>query len=187
MATSPWPMTVGSLLLREAGPVDIERLLTFRNAPDVNRYMIRTHVDPDVFRRDWLAIPDSDTDFSCVGELGGVVVAMGYLEVVDAMGQPGAPRRTEGRIGYVVDPEHWGRGVGSGLARGLLAAAFERIGLRRVVANCNADNLASVPVLEGVGMRREQHCVEETWHCERGWIDGYGYAMLDREWPGVDP
>ena len=92
------------------------------------------------------------------------------------------PQRTEGVIGYIVDPDFGGRGFGSDLARGLLAAAFGSLGLRRVTAACNADNPASVRVLEKAGMRREQHGVEDSWHAELGWVDGYQYALLQREW-----
>lgn len=182
MTSSPWPMRVGSLLLRDPTPDDIDPLLAFRNDEAANRFMIRTSVDPDVFRREWLAVPDSESDFSCVADLDGVVVAMGFLEVVDGLGQPGMPLRTEGRIGYIVDPRYWGQGVGSGLARGLLAAAFGPLALRRVTASCNADNPASVGILEGLGMRREQHGVADSWHAELGWVDGYQYAMLNTEW-----
>lgn len=184
---SPWPMQVGDLLLREADEADVEHLLTFRNDPDVNRFMVRTSVDPDEFRRDWLAVPTSDTDFSCVAELDGRVVAMGFLEVVDGLGQPGMPTRTEGLIGYVVEPGYEGRGVGSDLACGLLAAAFGALGLRRVTAGCYADNPGSVRVLEKAGMRREQHGIEDSWHAELGWVDGHEYAMLAREWHARHP
>lgn len=175
-------MRVGALELREADADDIERLLSFRNDPGVNRFMLRNSVDPARFREEWLAIADSDTDFSCVADLDGRVVAMGFLEVVDGMGQPGMPRRTEGAIGYIVEPDAWGKGVASDLARGLLAAAFDHLGLRRVTAGCNADNPASARVLEKAGMRREQHGIEDSWHAELGWVDGYQYAMLAREW-----
>lgn len=175
-------MQAGPLQLREADAADIEHLLTFRNDPAVNRFMLRTQVDPDVFRREWLAVPCSDTDFSCVAVLDGAVVALGYLELVDGMGQPGMPPRTQGVIGYIVHPGFAGRGVASALARGLLAAAFDVLGLRRVTASCNADNHASARVLEKAGMRREQHGVEDSWHAELGWVDGYQYAMLAREW-----
>lgn len=179
---SPWPMRVGPLLLREPTPDDIEPLLAFRNDEAANRFMIRTSVDPDVFRREWLAVPHNESDFSCVVDLDGVVIAMGFLEVVDGMGQPGMPLRTEGVIGYIVHPRYWGWGVGSGLAHGLLAAAFGPLGLRRVTASCNADNPASVRILESLGMRREQHGVADSWHVELGWVDGYQYAMLNTEW-----
>ena len=177
-------MRVGPLLLREATAADIERLLAFRNDPVVNRFMLRTSVDPATFRKEWLAVPRSDTDFSCVAEVNGIVVAMGFLDIVDGMGQSGRPRCTEGVIGHIVDPKFAGRGIASDLTRGLLAAGFGHLGLRRVTACCNADNVASVRVLEKAGMRREQHGVEDTWHAELGWVDGYRYAMLAREWQG---
>ncbi|MGI8613965.1 MAG: GNAT family N-acetyltransferase [Nocardioidaceae bacterium] len=182
MPTSPWPMRVGALLLRDAREDDIEPLLVVRNDPGVNRFMLRTHVDPEAFRREWLAVPSSETDFSCVAEIDGRVVAMGFLDVVHGMGQPEMPQLTEGAIGYIVDPALAGRGIGSDLARGLLATAFERLGLRRVTAGCNADNPASVRVLEKAGMRREQHGIEDSWHADLGWVDGYQYALLQREW-----
>jgi len=179
---SPWPMRVGRLLLREAGGEDIEPLLALRNDPVVNRFMLRTSVEPERFRQEWLAVPTSDTDFSCLAEVDGHVAAMGFLEVVDGMGQPGMPRRTQGLIGYIVEPRWTGQGVASDLARGLLTAAFDHLGLRRVTAGCNADNPASARVLEKAGMRREQHGIEDSWHAELGWVDGYQYAMLAREW-----
>lgn len=182
MLPTPWPMRVDSLLIREASDADVDRLLTFRNDPDVNRFMLRTSVDPQEFREDWRAVPTSATDFSCVAELDGAVVAMGFLEIVDGLGQPGMPKGTEGVIGYIVEPGSSGKGVASGLARGLLTAAFDHLGLRRVTASCNADNPASARVLEKAGMRREQHGIEDSWHAELGWVDGYQYAILAREW-----
>lgn len=113
--------------------------------------MVRTHVEPQVFRKEWLAVPTSDTDFSCIVEAGGRVVAMGFLDVVDGVGQAGMPKMTEGVIGYIVAPD----------------------------AARNADNHASVRVLERAGMRRERHSIEALWHEELGWIDEYQYAALE--------
>lgn len=180
---APWPARSGPLVLRYPTADEVERLLTLRNEPSVNRFMLRTHVDPDVFRREWAATPASATDFSCVAELDGAVVAIGFLDVHDGMGQPGMPKRTEATIGYVVDPAHAGRGVATDLARGLLGTAFGPLGLRRVTASCNADSPASARVLQKAGMRREQHGIEDSWHAELGWVDGYTYAILAREWP----
>lgn len=175
-------MRLGPLLLRHAVEDDLDDLLAVRNDPGVNRFMIHTYVEPETFRRQWLAVPGSESDFSCVAELDGQVVAMGFLELEDGMGQPGKPKRTQAGIGYIVDPAFVGRGVASDLARGLLTAAFDHLGVRRVTAGCNADNPASVRVLEKMGMRREQHGVEDSWHAELGWVDGYEYALLASEW-----
>ena len=31
-------------------------------------------------------------------------------------------------------------------------------------------------------MRREKHGIEHSWHADLGWVDGYQYAILAREW-----
>ena len=64
----------------------------------------------------------------------------------------------------------------------MLIAAFDHLGLRRVTAGCFADNSASARVLEKAGMRREQHGVQDSWHAELGWVDGYTYGILREEW-----
>ena len=183
----PWPVRTAALLFREATEDDVEVLQSFRNDPDINRFMVRTYVDPDEVRREWLAVPDSATDYSCVVERDGQVVAMGFLDVVDGSGQPGHPRGTDGVIGYIVRPEAAGQGVGSATARALLQAAFDGLGLRRVTAAANLDNVASVRVLERAGMRRERHAVRALWHRELGWVDEVEYAMLDDEWAARAP
>lgn len=179
---SPWPVRIDDLLFREAVEADLPALLSFRNEPEVNHFMVRTYVDPDDLRREWLAVPQSVTEFSCVVERQGEVVAMGFLDVVDGPGQPGAPDGTDGLIGYIVDPRHAGRGIGTATARALLQAAFEDLGLRRVTAAAYADNPASVRILEAAGMRRERLSRRALWHDELGWLDEVGYAILDEEW-----
>ena len=178
----PWPAYVGDLLLREPTAADLEPVLAFRNDPAVNRFMVRTHVTADELRREWAAIPQSDTDWSCVVEREGDVVAMGFLDVVDGAGQPGHPAGTDGVIGYVVSPDAAGQGIGSATASALLRAAFEVLGLRRVTARANADNIGSVRVLVKAGMRRERYAVHALWHHEFGWLDEVEYALLDHEW-----
>lgn len=178
----PWPVTVDDLTLRYATDADIDQLLSFRNDPDVNRFTIATHVDPEEFRATCRAASTSDTDYSCAVVLNGRAVALGYLELTDDALHPQTPAGAEALIGYIIDPRFSGRGIASTLCRELLRACFELLGLRRVRAYCFRDNPASVRVLEKAGMRREQHDVADTWHSELGWVDGYGYAMLADEW-----
>jgi RimJ/RimL family protein N-acetyltransferase len=180
--SSPWPARADDLLLRDPVEADVEALLAFRNDPVVNHFMVRTHVDPDDLRRELLAVPDSPTDHSCVVERDGEVVAIGFLDVVDGPGQPGVPDGTDGLIGYIVDPRFAGQGIATATARALLAAAFDDLGLRRVTAAANADNHASVAVLEKAGMRRERLSRQSLWHHELGWLDEVGYALLAEEW-----
>ena len=182
MPESPWPIRIDDLLFREAVAADTDSLLSFRNDPAVNHLMVHTHVDPDELRRTWLAVPESPTEFSCVVERAGEVVAMGFLDVVDGSGQPGHPTGTDGLIGYIVDPRFAGQGIGTATARALLRAAFEGLGLRRVTAGAYADNTASVRILERAGMRRERLARKALWHAELGWLDEVEYALLAEEW-----
>ena len=117
---------------------------------------------------------------SCIAELENEAIDTGYLEVAFGMGQLGKPLLAEATIAYIVDAHHWGKGFGASTARGLMDSAFGSLGVRRVTATCNADNPASVRILEGLGMRREQHGVADSWHDELGWIDGFQYAILKR-------
>lgn len=181
VAEHPWPLQSGPLILRDAAEPDIEAMLALRNDPASNRWTLHTSVDPEQFRTGWLREPDG-RDYSCVAELDGVVVGLGFLEVKDGLGQSAMPPATEAEIGYLVGPQFSGRGIATHLAKGLLEACFGPLGLRRATAGCYADHGASARVLEKAGMRREQHGVEDSWHDELGWIDGYTYGLLAREW-----
>lgn len=170
------------MLLRDPEPDDITVIADFVNRSDVNRWLISAPQTPDELRRRWLDVPTSDTDFSCIADLDGELAGLGFLHVIDGLGQPGLPRGTEADLGYIVRPGFEGRGVGSAIARGLVVASFDDLRLRRVTAGCFADNLASVRILEKVGLRREQHGRGDSWHAELGWIDGYTYGLLADEW-----
>lgn len=176
-----WPVTRGDLTLREATAEDVEGIAVWRGDPRVTRWTVHTPVDPDELRLALLGGRDGATDHSCVVELDGEVVALGHLELVDDGAHVQTPRGVEALIGCVVRPDRWGRGIATTVARALVDVAFEALGVRRVKAYCYRDNLASVRVLEAVGMRREEHGVEDTWHAQHGWVDGYGYAMLAEE------
>ena len=57
-------------------------------------------------------------------------------------------------VGYSVIPDYRGEGIALEATRELLRDAVLRVGVRRVVAECEPDNLPSVRVLERLGMRR---------------------------------
>ena len=178
-----WPHAAGPLVLRPPTSDDLDRVLVWRNDPDVIRWLLRTTVDPEKFRTAWLdSVVDPD-QHTAVALLDGVVVGTGSLDVRDGIGQldGNAWRGAEGLLGYMIDPAHAGRGYASAITRALLEIAFTELGLRRVTAECFADNVASWRVMEKLGMRREQHGVRDSWHAELGWVDGCTYAILAEE------
>ncbi|WP_109508281.1 GNAT family N-acetyltransferase [Nocardioides speluncae] len=179
-----WPQRTERLLLRRVTESDIDRLLEFRNDPEVYRWLLKTEVDKDALRDAWMRTLTEPGEHSSLAELDGTVIGTAGLVVRDGMGQDGAAAVVgdEAQIGYILDPAYGGRGYGTEIASNLLRIAFEDLGVRRVVAGCFADNTPSWRVLEKVGMRREQHGVQDSWHAELGWVDGYTYGILADEW-----
>ncbi|MFJ8687795.1 GNAT family N-acetyltransferase [Micromonospora wenchangensis] len=165
------------LILRPVEDGDVDRILEYRNLPEVTYWLLRTEVEPAAFRAAWRRAADDPDDHSRAVVLDGLLIGTVSLDVLDGMGQPGMPTRTEAQLGYIFDPAHGGRGYATEAVTAMVAYAFTRLGVRRITAGCFADNLASVRVLEKVGMRREQHGVGDSWHAERGWVDGYTYAL----------
>ncbi|CAM3664372.1 GNAT family N-acetyltransferase [Tsukamurella ocularis] len=60
-----------------------------------------------------------------------------------------------GELGYSLSPEVWGNGYATEAARLLIGIGRDRLGLVRIAATCDVDNLASARVLEKAGMVRE--------------------------------
>ncbi len=81
------------------------------------------------------------------------------------------------------DPAHAGRGFATEAVRAAVDVCFGPLGLRRVEANCFADNERSWRLMERIGMRREVHVLGESLHRDGTWRDGFGYALLATEWP----
>lgn len=170
------------LELRPVRDEDIDRILEYRNLPEVTRWLLRTEVDPASFRAAWRRAAQDPDDHSVAVVLDGVVIGTVSLEVADGMGQPGMPPRTQAELGYIFDPAYGGHGYATEAVTAMVAYAFDQLGVRRITAGCFADNLASVRILEKVGMRREQHGIGDSWHAELGWIDGYTYSLLAETW-----
>jgi RimJ/RimL family protein N-acetyltransferase len=118
-------------------------------------------------------------------ELDGEVVGDLMLAVDDAWAQAEVAEQAKGvqaELGWSLHPDHAGHGYATEAVRELIRLCFEDLGLRRVVANCFADNEASWRLMERVGMRREQHTVRDSLHRSGEWLDGMSYALLADEW-----
>src|SRR6185369_11125571 len=87
----------------------------------------------------------------------------------------------QGIVGYILAREHWGQGLGTELARGLVDRFFADETAHRVTASCDARNIASVRVLEKVPMRLEGKLHKGVWS-KGEWVDECIFALLREEW-----
>ena len=118
-------------------------------------------------------------------ELDGQVIGDLMLAIEDAWAQSEVATQAQGvqaELGWCLDPAHQGRGYATEAVAALMRLCFEDLGLRRVTANCFADNEQSWRLMERLGMRREVHTLRESLHRSGEWLDGMGYALLADEW-----
>jgi RimJ/RimL family protein N-acetyltransferase len=178
-----WPVSTDRLRLRPATADDAGPTWEFRQLAEVNEWMTRAPATLEEYAEQF-AEPDRLAK-TLVVELDGVVVGDLMLSVEDAWSQvevADGARRVQAELGWALHPQHTGHGYATEAVQELLRLCFEDLGLRRVTANCFADNVSSWRLMERVGMRREVYAVRESLHRTRGWLDGVGYALLADEW-----
>ncbi|MGN8244581.1 GNAT family N-acetyltransferase [Cellulomonas soli] len=182
-----WPVRTERLLIRPATAADAPAVWRYRRLPEVTEWMTSRPADEPAFVATYLE-PDRLARTLLV-ERAGQVVGDLMVRVEDAWAQTEAvdgARGVQAEIGWSFDPAWHGQGLATEASRRLLALCFDELGLRRVLANCFADNEPSWRLMERLGMRREGAFVAESLHRSGRWLDGYTYAMLRHEWvPGV--
>ncbi|MFF2907979.1 GNAT family N-acetyltransferase [Paenibacillus sp. NPDC057934] len=65
-------------------------------------------------------------------------------------------------IGYIFNPEFYGKGYATEACQAVLNYAFAELGAHRILALCNPDNAPSWRLLERLSMRREGHFKKEA-------------------------
>jgi len=87
----------------------------------------------------------------------------------------------QAEIGYTLSRAYQGRGIASEAVSCVLEYAFVTLGLHRVIAITDCENVASVALLERLGLRCEGHFRQNVW-LKGKWRDEFLYAMLREEW-----
>jgi RimJ/RimL family protein N-acetyltransferase len=178
-----WPVRTARLTIRPATLDDADATWQIRRIESVGRWLTAASGDRDDFRRKF-AEPERLSRTLLI-ELGGAVIGDLYVAVGDAWAQSEVAERARGvqaEIGWVLAPDHEGRGYATEAVTEVLRICFEDLGLRRVFAQCFADNEPSWRLMERVGMRREERAVRESLHRSGEWLDGLRYALLADEW-----
>jgi RimJ/RimL family protein N-acetyltransferase len=179
----PWPARTTRLSIRPATADDLDATWAFRRLPEVSEWL--THSVRDRAHYAEVFLEPGRLASTLVLELDGTVVGDLMLRIEDPWSQTEVRDQARGRqaeLGWVLAPEHAGRGYATEAARELLRICFEDLDLYRVTALCFADSEPSWRIMERIGMRREAHNVRDSLHRTRGWLDGYGYALLAEEW-----
>ncbi len=84
-------------------------------------------------------------------------------------------------IGYALGREHWGHGYMNETLNALLGYAFEELNLRRLEADVDPRNAASIRSLERLGFKKEGF-LRERWHIAGEIQDALFFGLIKREW-----
>ena len=84
-------------------------------------------------------------------------------------------------LGYAMGSAYWGKGYMNEALKALVSHAFEDMKLRRLEADVDPRNTASIRTLERLGFQREGY-LRERWHVEGEIQDALFYGLLRREW-----
>jgi len=84
-------------------------------------------------------------------------------------------------LGYAMSRAYWGKGYMNEALRALVSHAFDVMKLRRLEADVDPRNTASIRTLERLGFQREGF-LRERWHVNGEIQDALFYGLLRREW-----
>lgn len=159
------PMTVDDAEAMFPTLSDAELMTWWSSAPHTSVEETRAYFEPRVDRDGWRcwAITQSSND-----------TAIGWV----AAGEKRQGGVSE--IGYILARAHWGTGI----AREAVSAVIDRLfaeGQRRVFADTDPDNTASIALLERLGFQREG-LLRAEWETHIGVRDSVILGLLKHEW-----
>lgn len=176
------PITTSRLVLRDFVAEDWQAVHAYASDPEVVRYMPfgpNTQQESRDFIERMLADQAEGAREALQPAVtlkdGGSLIGACRIGVVAGVGL------SEASLGYTLRRTAWGHGYATEAARALVALGFDTMGVHRVHATCDVDNIASARVLEKLGMHREG-LLRENVRLRTGWRDSYLYAIVESDW-----
>jgi RimJ/RimL family protein N-acetyltransferase len=173
-------LTTDRLTLRPLATDDGPALFAIFSDPEVVRYWSRSAWTDMAQADDMLAAAQRDYADGSSLRYGIVVTATNELVGVASLFAFNRDnRRCE--LGYVLGSRHWGRGYASEALVPVLEHAFGALGMNRIEADIDPQNIASSRVLEKLAFRREGY-MPERWFVHGETADTAFYGLLKRYW-----
>jgi RimJ/RimL family protein N-acetyltransferase len=132
-----------------------EFLKNFDNESAIIKYLWFDPEARNVTLRDYIKNHISDERdclFAGTETDSNVFVGFGMIMFFDGENDP--------EVGCLIPKEHWRKGAATEIGKALVKYAFNTLGVRRITAHCDADNIGSVKSLPKIGF--------EFLGCEKG-------------------
>lgn len=159
---------------------DIERLYTLFSNPQVMRYWSRGPMT------NWQeAIDYANTiieGFATRNVLNWIIADLESDQMIGTCTLYEInPQHARAGLGYALMPEYWGKGLAHDAASLAISYGFLELGLHRIEADTEPNNLRSNKVLERFGFQREGLLRERFFHPD-GLQDSLIFGLLKPEW-----
>jgi ribosomal-protein-alanine N-acetyltransferase len=177
------------LVVRNLEAADLDALHAICSDPAVMRYL--DDFAPYTREKSAAAIENAMQSYETYGFGPWAFVCKAERAFLGFGGIEILPGRSAPEISYILAPRYWGAGLAGEVAAALVAHAFETIGLDTLGASADPRNLASIRIIEKVGMEFVRDGVDEFGMSARFYsIDQSGYlqakshlaALADGNW-----
>ena len=174
---TPFPTLVSKrLILREMTMDDADEVFFLRSDADVTKYVDRAPAQTIEEAKNFIQLVDdnrrNNTGISWAITLKGTNKMIGNVALwrLDK-------ENYRAEIGYVLHPEHQGKGIMQEATEAILHYGFYEMQLHSVEANINPGNMASQRLLERTGFVREAY-FKENYYYDGRFIDSAIYSLL---------
>lgn len=169
------------LVFREVSTDDISNIHQLHSLPETDEFntlgIPASIQDTEIIISDWLAGQNAkpQTSYTFCLDLVGTKEFIGLIAL-----NIGKPKYQSAEVWYKIDSKYWGKGYATEALTMLLNFSFNVLKLHRIEAGCAVENIASVKVLEKIGMTREG-MKRKKLPIRGDWKDNYFYAILDED------
>ena len=169
------------LILSDLTEADVQHIFLLHSNKEVAKYnTIGIPLDIEVTRKILAPILEQDQD-KRKSDFSWTIKKKDTGEFLGEIGLSLAPERYRlATLHYSLLPEYWGKGFATEAAKTLITYCFEELNLHRIEAGCAVDNIASIRVLEKLGMHREGR-KRKVLPLKTGWSDNFEFAILEED------
>ena len=172
------PLRTDRLTLRDFEANDFEAVHRYASDPEVTHHMFygpRAESDTRAYLKRMVASqrkrPRLTWELAVLQPSGRLVGACDLIVENDG----------EAALGFVLSQDVWGLGYATEVARALIRAGFEQLGLIRIFSTCDVANHASARVLVKAGLRLET-TLEEYKYAKGQWWTSFVYSVRRDQW-----
>ncbi|KFF17101.1 GNAT family N-acetyltransferase [Flavobacterium hydatis] len=177
---SPFPeLETERLLLRRVTNEDTNEIIALRSNPETMKYIPRPLTKTNEQALEHVAQIDSTIETN-EGITWGVTLK-GNPRIIGMIGYYRIkPAHFRAEIGYILLPEHHGKGIIPEAVKTVIDYGFNEMKLHSIEAVIDPDNFASERVLQKIGFVKEGHLKEVEFY-EGRFLDSVIYSLINKK------